>query len=214
MLYVFRCSCVGSRRIGAFEPWCWRRLLKVPWTARRSDQSILKEISPEYSLKGLMQKLKLQYFGHLMQRSRLIWKDSDAGKDWRQKEKVMTEDERVRWHYKLDGHEFWQVLGFGDGQGSLKCCSPWGHRVRHDWVTELNWCWYIYIYISYILYLSLDHYVVSFIVSCNSLLFKVYFVWYMYCYFGFLLISIYMEYIFLFLHFKSFLVFRYEVSVL
>ena len=57
------------RRIGAFELWCWRRLLRVPWTARRSNQSILKEISPEYSLEGLMQKLKLQYFGHLMQRA-------------------------------------------------------------------------------------------------------------------------------------------------
>ena len=57
------------RRIDAFEPWCWRRLLRVPWTARRSNQSILKEISPEYSLEGLMLKLKLQYFGHLVQRT-------------------------------------------------------------------------------------------------------------------------------------------------
>ena len=56
------------RRIDAFELWCWRRLLRVPWTAERSNQSILKEISPEYSLEGLMMKLKLQYFGHLMQR--------------------------------------------------------------------------------------------------------------------------------------------------
>ena len=68
------------RRIGAFELWCWRRLLRVPWTARRSNQSILKEISPEYSLEGLMLKLKLQYFGHLMQRAD-AGKDSDAGKD-------------------------------------------------------------------------------------------------------------------------------------
>ena len=68
------------RRIDGFELWCWRRLLRVPWTARRSNQSILKEISPEYSLEGLQLKLKLQYFGHLMQR-RLLGKDPDAGKD-------------------------------------------------------------------------------------------------------------------------------------
>ena len=67
--------------IGAFELWCWRRLLRVPWTARRSNQSSLKEISPEYSLEGLMLKLKLQYFGPLDVKSRLIRKDPDAGKD-------------------------------------------------------------------------------------------------------------------------------------
>ena len=71
------------QRIDAFELWYWRRLLRVPWTTRRSNQSILKEISPEYSLEGLMLKLKLQYFGHQMWRT-LIWKDPDAGKDWRQ----------------------------------------------------------------------------------------------------------------------------------
>ena len=78
------------RRIDAFELWCWRRLLRVPWTARRSNQSILKEISPGYSLEGLTLKLKLQYFGHLMRRA--DWKDPDAGKDWRQEEKGLTED--------------------------------------------------------------------------------------------------------------------------
>ena len=77
------------RRIDAFEVWCWRRLLRVPWTARRSNQSILKEISPGCSLEGLMLKLKLQYFGHLM---RLIGKDADAGRDWGQEEKGTTED--------------------------------------------------------------------------------------------------------------------------
>ena len=71
----------ACRRIDAFELWCWRRLLRVPWTARRSNQSILKEISPGCSLEGLMLKLKLQYFGHLMWRTD-IWKDPDAGKDW------------------------------------------------------------------------------------------------------------------------------------
>ena len=83
------------RRIDAFELWCWRRLLRVPWTARRSN---LKEINPEYSLEGLMLKLKLQYLGHLMQ-SQLIGKDPDAGKDRRWEEKGMTEDELVGWHH-------------------------------------------------------------------------------------------------------------------
>ena len=71
------------QRIDAFELWCWTRLLRVPWTAKRSHQSILKEISPDYSLKGLMLKLKLQYFGHLMQRADSFENTSDAGKDWR-----------------------------------------------------------------------------------------------------------------------------------
>ena len=69
------------QRIDAFKLWCWRRLLRVPWTARRSNQSILKEISLEYSLGGLMLKLKLQYFGHLMPRTNLLGKDPNAGKD-------------------------------------------------------------------------------------------------------------------------------------
>ena len=89
------------RRIDAFELWCWRRLLRVPWTATRSNQSILKEISPEWSLEGLMLKLKLQYFGHeyFDVKSWLIWKDPDAGKDWGQEEKGTTEDEMVGWHH-------------------------------------------------------------------------------------------------------------------
>ena len=79
--------------------------MRVPWTTRRSNQSILKEISPEYSLEGLMLKLKLQYFGHLMRRV-LIGKDPDAGRDWGQEEKGMTEDEIAGWHHQLSGHEF------------------------------------------------------------------------------------------------------------
>ena len=80
--------------------------MRVPWTARRSNKSILKEISPKYSLEGLMLKLKLQYFGHLMRRTLLIGKDSDAGRDWGQEEKGTTEDEMARWHHQLDGCEF------------------------------------------------------------------------------------------------------------
>ena len=112
------------QRIDAFELWCWRRLLRVPWTARRLNQSILKEISPEYSLEGLMLKLKLQYFGHLMQRTDSLGKILMLEKI----EGRMTEDEMVGWHHQLDGHEFEQVPGAGDGQGSLACCSPWGHK--------------------------------------------------------------------------------------
>ena len=104
-------GCVGwtvkkaeHRRIDAFELWCWRRPLRVLWTARRSNQSILKEISPGISLKGLMLKLKLQYLGHLMRRVDSLEK-TDAGKDWEQEEKGTTENEMAGWHHRLDGHE-------------------------------------------------------------------------------------------------------------
>ena len=93
-------------RIDAFELQCWKRLLRVPWTARRSNQSYLKEISPEYSLEGLMLKLKLQYFGPPDAKNWLIWKDPDAGKDWRWEEKGTTEDEMVGWRHRCNGHEF------------------------------------------------------------------------------------------------------------
>ena len=124
-------------RIDAFELWCWRRLLRVPWTARRSNQSILKEISLGCSLEGLMLKLKLQYFGHL------IGKDSDAGRDWGQKEKGTTEDEMAGWHHQLDGRVFEWTPGVGDGQGGLASCDSWGHKESDttEWLnwTELNW---------------------------------------------------------------------------
>ena len=86
------------QRIGAFELWCWRRLLRVPWTARRSNQSILKDISPGCSLEGMMLKLKLQYFGHLTLRVDSLEK-TDAGRDWGQEEKGMTEDEMAGWYH-------------------------------------------------------------------------------------------------------------------
>ena len=128
------------QRTDAFELWCWRRLLRVPWNARRCNQSILKEVSRGCSLEGLMLKLKLQYFGHLMWKKWLIGKAPDSGKDWGQ-EKGTMEDEMVGWYHRLDGHAIEQVLGFGNGQGSLVCCSPWVARSRtqpSDW-TELNW---------------------------------------------------------------------------
>ena len=94
------------RRIDAFELWCWRRLLRVSWTARRYNQSIPQEISPECSLEGWMLKLKLQYFGHLMQRVDSLEKTLMAGRDWGQEEKGMTEDEMAGWRHRLNGHEF------------------------------------------------------------------------------------------------------------
>ena len=101
--------------------------MRVPWTARRSNQSILKEINPECSLEGLMLKLKHQYFGHLMQRAYSL--EKTPGKNRRQEEKVTTEDEMVGWYHQLDGHESEQALGDNGGWGSLKCCSC---RVGHD----------------------------------------------------------------------------------
>ena len=139
---VFRYGCESwtvkkaeHRRIDAFELWCWRRLLRVLWTARRSSPSILKETSPEYSL---ILKLKLQYLGHLMQRTDLLEKDPDAGKDWRQEERGMTEDKMVGWRHQLGGFEFEQAVGVGDGQGSLACCISWG-RKESDTIEWLNW---------------------------------------------------------------------------
>ena len=117
------------QRIDVFELWCWRRLLsKIPWTARRSNQSTLREINFEYSLEELMLKLKHQYFGHLMQRANTLGKNPNAGRGWRQKEKRVTEDEMVGWHHQCNGHELGQTPGDGKGQGGLACCSPWGHE--------------------------------------------------------------------------------------
>ena len=126
------------QRIDAFELWCWRRLLIVPWTSRRSNQSILKEISPGISLEGMMLRLKLQYFGLPHAKSWLTGKDSDAGRDWGQEEKGMTEDEMAGWHHWLDGRESEWTPGVGDGQGSLACCDSWGHR-ELDMTEWLNW---------------------------------------------------------------------------
>ena len=121
------------QRIDAFQLWCWRRLFRVPWTARRSKQSILKEISPQYSLKGLR---KFQYFGRLIWRTDSFWKDPATGKDWRKQEET-TEDETLGWHHWLDGHEYEPAPGVGDGQGILAC---WVHGVaKMDTTEELNW---------------------------------------------------------------------------
>ena len=117
------------QRFDAFELWCWRRLLKVPWTARRSYQSILKEISPGCSLEGLMLKVKLQYFGHLMRRADSFETTLMLGKiEGRRRRGQTTEDEMVGWHHRLNGHRFGWTPGVGDGQGGLACCGSWGRK--------------------------------------------------------------------------------------
>ena len=124
-------------KIDAFELWCWRRLLRVPWTARRSNQSTLKEISAGCSLEGLMLKLRLQYFGHLMGRvdslEKTLMLGGIAGRRRRGRQ-------RMRWlrHHRLDGHEFEWTPGVGDGQGGLACCDSWG-RKESESTERLNW---------------------------------------------------------------------------
>ena len=125
-----------SRRIDAFEPWCWRRLVRVPWTARRSNQSILKEISPGCSLEGLMLKLKLQYFGHLMRRADSSEKTLMLGKIEGRRRRGW---QRMRW---LDGVTDTMDMDSGSWwwtgrPGVLQFMGL--QRIRHDWVTELNW---------------------------------------------------------------------------
>ena len=126
------------RRIDAFELWCWRKLLRVPWTARRSNQSILKEVNPGISLEGMMLKLKLQYFGHLMWRVDSLEKSLMLQGFWGQEEKGMTEDEMAGWHHWLDGHESEWTPGVGGGHGGLACCDSWGHK-ESDTTEWLNW---------------------------------------------------------------------------
>ena len=126
-------------RIDAFELWSWRRLLRVPWTARRSNQSILKETDPSYSLEGLMLKLKLQYFGHLMWRTDLLEKTLMLGKIEGRRRRGR---QRMRW---LDGITDSVEMGFSKLQELVmgrKACilqSMGSQRVIHNWATELNW---------------------------------------------------------------------------
>ena len=137
---------VGPQRKLNTDDWCFwtvvleKTLERVPWTARRSNQSILKEIHLEYSLEGLMAEAEIPILWPLDAKTWLISKDPDAGNDWRQ-EKGMTEGEVVGWHHWLNGHEFEQAPGVGDGQGSLACCMQFMglQRVGRDRATELNW---------------------------------------------------------------------------
>ena len=124
---------------GAFELWCWRRLLRVLWAAGRSNQSILKEISPGCSLEGLMLKLKLQYFGHLMRRVDTLEKTLMLGGiGGRRRRGRQRMDEMAGWHHWLDGRESEGTRGVGDGQGGLACWDSWG-RKESDTTEWLNW---------------------------------------------------------------------------
>ena len=115
------------QRVDAFELWCWRRLFRVPWTARRSNQSILKEINLEFT-RRTDPETEAPIFRPPDMKNWLTGKDPDAGKDWRQEKKGTIEDEMVGMHHQLNEHEFHQTLGGGEGQGSLMCHSPWGHK--------------------------------------------------------------------------------------
>ena len=116
------------QRIDSFELWCWRRPLGVPWTARTSNQSILKKINPEYSLEGVMLQLEAPMLWPPDGNRRLVGRNPDAGENWGRDDKGVTEDEVVGWHHWLSGHEFEHTCGDSDGQRSLTCCSLWGHK--------------------------------------------------------------------------------------
>ena len=124
-------------RIDAFELWCWRRLLRVPWTARRSNQFILKEISPEYSLEGLMLKLELQYFGHLMWRTDSLEKTPMLGKIEGRRRRGR---QRMRWLDSITDSWVWASSGSWWLAGKLSVLQSLGlQRVGHNWAPELNW---------------------------------------------------------------------------
>ena len=125
-------------KIDAFELWCWRRLLRVPWAARRSNQSILKEINPEYSLEGLMLKLKLQYFGHLMRRADSLEKTLMLGKIEGGRGKETTEDEMVVWHHRLNEHEFVRELVMDREAWHAAVCGVAKSQTRLSNWTELS----------------------------------------------------------------------------
>ena len=116
------------RRTGAFKLWCWRRLLRFPWTARKSNQSFIREISSEYLLEGLILKLKLQYFGHLMQRTDSLQKTQMLGKIEGRRRKGRQRIsclDAITNSMNLSLRKLWKI---SDGQGGLVCCSPWSEK--------------------------------------------------------------------------------------
>ena len=133
--------------IHLLKNWCFwtvvlQRLLRVPWTARRPNQSILKEISPGCSLEGLMLKLKLQYFGHLMRKADSFEKTLMLGKIEGRLRRGW-QNEMVGWHHRLNGHGFGWTPGIDNGQGGLVCCSSWGCK-ELDTTEGLNWCIHVW----------------------------------------------------------------------
>ena len=125
-----------ARRIDAFE--VLEKTLESPLDCKRFNQSILKEISPEYSFERTDAEAEVPILCPPYAKNRLIGKGPDAGKDWRREEKGMTEDEMVGWHHWFNGHEFEQATGVGNGQGNLAGCSPWSHK-ESDTTGQLNW---------------------------------------------------------------------------
>ena len=125
------------QRFDAFEVWCWRRFLRVPWTARRSNQSILKSSALGVHWKDWCWSWNYNTLATWC-KELLIWKDPDAWKDWGQEEKGSTEDEMVGWHHRLNGHGFGWAPGVGDGQGGLACCGSWCPK-ESDTTERLNW---------------------------------------------------------------------------
>ena len=147
-----------SWRIDAFELWCWRRLLRVPWTARRSIQPVHPKGNQSWIFIGRTDaEAETPILWPPDAKNWLIGKDPDTGKDWRQEEKGTTEDEMVEWHHQLDGHEFEQAVGIGDGQGNLVCSSPWGCKgsVTTEQLNQTN-IYYVYVYV-YITYIYIIH---------------------------------------------------------
>ena len=137
-------------RIDAFELWCWRRLLRVPWTARRSNQSILKKSVLNIHWKDWCWSWNSNTLATWCEELTHL---KSSGKDWRQEEKGTTEDEMAGWHHRLDRHGFEEALGVGDGQGSLACCCPRGPK-ELDMTEQLNWtehvcvCLHTYIWVT------------------------------------------------------------------
>ena len=126
------------RRIDAFELWCWRRLLRVPWTTGEIQPGHPKGVQSWVFFGRTDVEAEIPILWPPDARNWLIRKDPDAGKDWRQEEKGMTEDEMVGWHHRLNGHGFRWIPGVGDGQGGLACCGSWSHK-EPDTTEWLNW---------------------------------------------------------------------------
>ena len=151
LVVMYRCESwtikkAECRRIDAFEGY-WRRLLRVPLDCKEIQPVNPKGNQPWIFIRRTDAEAESPIFWPLDAKSWLIRKDSDAGKDWRQEEKGTTEDKIVGWHHWLNGHEFEQTLGDGDGQGSLVCCSPWGHKESDmtEWLSNnnLSLCWLV-----------------------------------------------------------------------